>query len=182
MTRKDALSTEIKVLCALNFFAFGSYQKKVGNDLPILMSQGTPFSHSIREVSEAMSKNLLQKYGKFPDDQNLTLKYISVTGSVLDKERCGRPRRSDVTVQDIREAFARSPTQSITVLPEILELHAQLVQLLQALNPGGLNCRFKFAIDMLQRVLGKPFLGGIAAALLHQHIFACALPEPESIE
>ncbi|CAL1301291.1 unnamed protein product [Larinioides sclopetarius] len=39
-TRKDALSTEIKVLCALNFFAFGSYQKKVGNDLTILMSQG----------------------------------------------------------------------------------------------------------------------------------------------
>ncbi|CAL1298661.1 unnamed protein product [Larinioides sclopetarius] len=70
MIRKDALSTEIKVLCALNFFAFGSYQKKVGNDLPILMSQGTPFSHSIREVSEAMSKTLLQKYGKFPDDQN----------------------------------------------------------------------------------------------------------------
>ncbi|CAL1298422.1 unnamed protein product [Larinioides sclopetarius] len=68
-TRRDALSTEIKVLCALNFFAFASYQKKVGNDLPILMSWGS-FSHSIREVSEAMSKNLLQKYVKFPDDQS----------------------------------------------------------------------------------------------------------------
>ncbi|CAL1296860.1 unnamed protein product [Larinioides sclopetarius] len=69
MTRKDALSTEIKVLCALNFFAFGSYHKKVGNDIPILMSQGS-ISHSIREVSEAMSKNLLQKYVNFPDDQS----------------------------------------------------------------------------------------------------------------
>ncbi|CAL1300298.1 unnamed protein product, partial [Larinioides sclopetarius] len=68
-TRKDALSTEIKLLCALNFFAFGSYQKKVWNDLPILMSRGI-VSHSIREVSKAMSKNLLQKYVKFPDDQS----------------------------------------------------------------------------------------------------------------
>ncbi|CAL1298659.1 unnamed protein product [Larinioides sclopetarius] len=54
-TRKDALSAEIK--------------KKIGNDLPILMSQGSVI-HSIREVSEAMSKNLLQKYVKFPDDQS----------------------------------------------------------------------------------------------------------------
>ncbi|CAL1296864.1 unnamed protein product [Larinioides sclopetarius] len=89
------------------------------------------------------------------------------TGSVLDKERSGRPRRSDVTVQDIREAFARSPTQSISrssrdlgvarstahnVLRKGLNFPPSNVQLLQVLNPGGLNCRFNFAIDMLERI------------------------------
>ncbi|GBO16029.1 hypothetical protein AVEN_115800-1, partial [Araneus ventricosus] len=66
-TRKTALSTEIKVLCALNFLAFGFYQKKVGNDCLIQVSQSS-VSNCIRQVSEAMTNNLLRKYVKFPDD------------------------------------------------------------------------------------------------------------------
>ncbi|GBN19969.1 Putative nuclease HARBI1 [Araneus ventricosus] len=68
-TRKTALSTEMKVLCALNFFAFGCYQKKVGNDYLIQVSQSS-VSNCIRQVSEAMTNNLLRKYVKFPDDQS----------------------------------------------------------------------------------------------------------------
>ncbi|GBM44580.1 hypothetical protein AVEN_250559-1 [Araneus ventricosus] len=68
-TRKTALSTEIKVLRALNFFASGCYQKKVGNDCLIQVSQSS-VSNCIRQVSEAMTNNLLRNYVQFPDDQS----------------------------------------------------------------------------------------------------------------
>ncbi|GBN18690.1 hypothetical protein AVEN_89426-1 [Araneus ventricosus] len=55
-TRKTVLNIEIKVLCALNF-AFDYYQKKVGNDFLIRVSQSS-VSNCIREVSEAMTHNI----------------------------------------------------------------------------------------------------------------------------
>ncbi|CAL1300285.1 unnamed protein product [Larinioides sclopetarius] len=77
------------------------------------------------------------------------------------KEEAGHQDR-DETGEDIREAFVRSPTQSISRASRDLGVHDVLrkglnfspynVQLLQALNPGGLNCRFNFAIDMLERI------------------------------
>ncbi|XP_054720599.1 ribosome biogenesis protein SPATA5-like [Uloborus diversus] len=60
------------VLCALNFFAGGRYQKKVGNDNYIKV---TPLSASncIRQVSQAMSQHLLRKLVQYPSDQSITI-------------------------------------------------------------------------------------------------------------
>lgn len=60
----NGIPIEIKVLSALRFYATGSYQRSVGNDALISLSQ-TCISNNILEVSLAINK-LVTKYIKFP--------------------------------------------------------------------------------------------------------------------
>ncbi|CAL1295943.1 unnamed protein product [Larinioides sclopetarius] len=138
------------------------------------MATATEKAHWVGWYFESKSITTVQRkfrnmFKENPSSRNSILvwheKFLE-TGSVLDKERSGGPRRSDETVQGIREAFARSPTQSISrtsrelgvarstvhdVLRKRLSFHPYKVLLLLALNPGVLNRRFNFAIDMLER-------------------------------
>lgn len=61
---RNGIPIHQKVLCALRFYANGSYQRSVGEEALIAMSQ-TCISNNIYEVSLALNK-LLQKYIKFP--------------------------------------------------------------------------------------------------------------------
>jgi hypothetical protein len=55
-----------QVLCALNFYGQGSYQKGVGADAHLGLSQPT-VSHAIEEVTEALNKpEIFPAYVKFP--------------------------------------------------------------------------------------------------------------------
>ncbi|XP_054720681.1 putative nuclease HARBI1 [Uloborus diversus] len=56
------------VLCALNFFPGGGYQKRVGNDDYIKVTQQSA-SNCIRQVSQTMSQHLLRKFVQYPSDQ-----------------------------------------------------------------------------------------------------------------
>lgn len=58
----------MQVLCALNFYAGGSYQRSVGRDAHNFVSQSI-VSRSIRKISEIISTHLGPKYVKFPQSQ-----------------------------------------------------------------------------------------------------------------
>ncbi|XP_035222356.1 putative nuclease HARBI1 isoform X2 [Stegodyphus dumicola] len=62
---RTALSVEIKVLCALRFFATGSHQKDVAGDLTLACSQAS-VSRAIMTVSAAINKILFDRYVYFP--------------------------------------------------------------------------------------------------------------------
>lgn len=62
------ISAEIKILCAVRFFATGSYQRSVSQDLFVAMSQSS-LCRYIHEVSEAIVVNLANNYIKFPEEQ-----------------------------------------------------------------------------------------------------------------
>lgn len=55
----------LRVLASLNFFAGGSYQRRVGMDAFAMMSQ-TMISKSVNEISRAITNHLGHKYIKFP--------------------------------------------------------------------------------------------------------------------
>ncbi|GBM49675.1 hypothetical protein AVEN_262475-1 [Araneus ventricosus] len=62
-----------------------------------------------------VQRNFHTKFNKPPPSRNSIFswhKKFLETGSVLDKPRSGRPSTSDSDVEQIREAFTRSPTKS----------------------------------------------------------------------
>ena len=59
-------STLLQVLAAVRFFATGSNQGAVGQDMNIAFSQPA-VSRSIRAVADAINATLLRRYVKFPD-------------------------------------------------------------------------------------------------------------------
>ena len=78
-----------------------------------------------------------------------------------------RPRISEENIERVRQAFCRSPMKSIRtasrqlelppstvhkVLHKNLRLHANKVQMLQALQPNYIPRRKEFAVNMLQRI------------------------------
>ncbi|KAK4874307.1 hypothetical protein RN001_013667 [Aquatica leii] len=73
--RSTSVPNALKVLCALHFYAHGSYQKSVGQDFFLGLSQ-TTVSRCIESVSEIISGQLSRRYLKFPrgEDSQLTLK------------------------------------------------------------------------------------------------------------
>ena len=115
-------------------------------------------------------RNYRRRYGKAPPSRpSLKAWYdkFMETGSVGDKQRCGRPKTADETVERIQEAYAHSPTKSIRMASRQLQvprstvhriLHKQLgmraykVQLLQKLEPNDKPRRKDFAFDMLTRM------------------------------
>ncbi|XP_035205356.1 putative nuclease HARBI1 isoform X2 [Stegodyphus dumicola] len=62
---KATTASVAKVLCALNFYASGSYQRYVGNDRYIGLSQKS-VSRCIRDVTNAICSGLFNKWIKFP--------------------------------------------------------------------------------------------------------------------
>ncbi|XP_046391857.1 putative nuclease HARBI1 [Ischnura elegans] len=73
--RSHALSVEIQVLAALRFFAVGSYQRAVGQERFISMSQPA-ISRAVRKVSKAITEKLGSEWVKFPinEEQRNTIK------------------------------------------------------------------------------------------------------------
>jgi len=63
--RISGLSPEIQVLVAINFYANGSYQRPVGNQCELVISQPAT-SRCIRKVTQLMNMHLLQQWIKFP--------------------------------------------------------------------------------------------------------------------
>lgn len=55
----------MQVLCALNFYAGGSYQQRVGRDAHNYVSQSI-VSRSIQQISKMISTNLGPPYIQFP--------------------------------------------------------------------------------------------------------------------
>jgi hypothetical protein len=93
------------------------------------------------------------------------------TGSVLKGHGGGRQRVSDEKVENVRQAFVRSPRKSIRrasrelqmppatvhkVLRKRLRLYAYKVQILQELKPEDKPRRHNFACDMLDRIGRDP--------------------------
>lgn len=63
---KCILILSAQVLCALNFYGQGSYQKGVGADAHLGFSQ-TVVSHAIEEVTNALNTpDIMTRYIKFP--------------------------------------------------------------------------------------------------------------------
>ncbi|KYQ58419.1 hypothetical protein ALC60_02596 [Trachymyrmex zeteki] len=60
-----AIPNELKVLCTLNFYAQGSYQKAVGVDCRLSMAQST-VSMFLQEVTCAINDHLLRQWIHFP--------------------------------------------------------------------------------------------------------------------
>ncbi|KFM65000.1 putative nuclease HARBI1, partial [Stegodyphus mimosarum] len=80
---RTALSVEIKVLCALRFFATGSHQKDVAADLTLACSQAS-VSRAIMTVSAAINKVLFDRYVYFPPFEQYGLlkkKFLELTKS-----------------------------------------------------------------------------------------------------
>lgn len=67
-TQRTVISVELKVLCALRFFACGSYQQSVANEYCLKVSQPTA-SRAITQVCNAANKKLLRKWTVFPTDE-----------------------------------------------------------------------------------------------------------------
>lgn len=93
------------------------------------------------------------------------------TGSVNRQPGSGKKPTSEDTIDEIREAFGRSPTKSIRrasrelqiprstvhkVLHKRLRLYAYKVQILQALKPDDLPKRQNFASEILDRIANAP--------------------------
>lgn len=64
-TRSNGLSIETQVLAALSFFAIGSYQKAVGNDYLVSLSQPT-VSRAIKAVILAINQLIAKDWIQFP--------------------------------------------------------------------------------------------------------------------
>ncbi|XP_036320303.1 uncharacterized protein LOC118734703 [Rhagoletis pomonella] len=64
-TSSCGLSKVLRFLVALRFFAQGSYQRSVGQDFLLNVSQSS-VSRCIREIASIMDKYLLTRYIKFP--------------------------------------------------------------------------------------------------------------------
>lgn len=98
------------------------------------------------------------------------------TGSVIKRHGGGR-RVSDEQVENVRQAFQRSPSKSIRqasrelqmpratvhrVLRKRLQLYAYKLQILQALKPDDKLRRYEFACEMIERIDQNPdFLSGV---------------------
>lgn len=65
---EEAIPLHLRVLVTLNFYASGSYQRRVGMDAFDMMSQSA-VSKSITEISKILADNLSHKYIKFPKTQ-----------------------------------------------------------------------------------------------------------------
>uniref|UniRef100_A0A6P7GWI4 Nuclease HARBI1 n=1 Tax=Diabrotica virgifera virgifera TaxID=50390 RepID=A0A6P7GWI4_DIAVI len=63
--RITSIPIHLKVLCALHFYAHGSYQKSVGQDFLLGMSQSV-VSRCIGEISRVLSTHLSRRYIIFP--------------------------------------------------------------------------------------------------------------------
>lgn len=63
--RRSGLSAEIQVLVAINFYANGSYQRPVGNQCELVISQPST-SRCIRRVTSLMNMHFLRRWIKFP--------------------------------------------------------------------------------------------------------------------
>uniref|UniRef100_A0A6P7HBR8 Uncharacterized protein LOC114348829 n=1 Tax=Diabrotica virgifera virgifera TaxID=50390 RepID=A0A6P7HBR8_DIAVI len=63
--RITSFPIHLKVLCALHFYAHGSYQKSVGQDFLLGMSQSV-VSRCIGEISRLLSTHLSRRYIIFP--------------------------------------------------------------------------------------------------------------------
>ena len=89
---------------------------------------------------------------------------------MLQQRGGGRPSVSDEHIEDIREAFQRSPRKSIRraslelnipkttlhrVVRKRLHLYAYKLQLVQALQPNDKPRRLAFAVDLLDRIEEK---------------------------
>lgn len=66
-SQAHGISALTKLMCAIRFFATGSYQRAVGQDLFVAMSQSS-ISRAILEVAEAVVVNLADTYIKFPEE------------------------------------------------------------------------------------------------------------------
>ncbi|XP_054708369.1 putative nuclease HARBI1 [Uloborus diversus] len=66
-SQKTCISTEKKVLCALRFFATGSYQSSVANEYSLQIHR-TSVSRSISRVCRAIERRLLREWISFPTD------------------------------------------------------------------------------------------------------------------
>ncbi|KAK3917646.1 Putative nuclease [Frankliniella fusca] len=64
-TRAQGLSAECQVLCAVRFYAVGSYQRSVGQDFLVALSQ-TAVSRCVRQVSTIINHHLPRRWVKFP--------------------------------------------------------------------------------------------------------------------
>ncbi|XP_018406824.1 PREDICTED: putative nuclease HARBI1 [Cyphomyrmex costatus] len=60
-----AIPNELKVLCALNFYAQGSYQKAVGVDSRLSIAQPT-VSIILKQITSAINHHLLRRWIHFP--------------------------------------------------------------------------------------------------------------------
>ncbi|RLU24777.1 hypothetical protein DMN91_002867 [Ooceraea biroi] len=63
--RAEVIPNHIKVLCALNFYGQGSYQKGVGVDSKLSIAQPT-VSIILKEVTIAINERLLRQWIRFP--------------------------------------------------------------------------------------------------------------------
>lgn len=69
-----AIPSHVKVLCALRFFATGSFQRALGQDQFSSLSQ-TSVSRSVTEVARALNR-IAHRYVKFPKREEFTEKKI----------------------------------------------------------------------------------------------------------
>ncbi|XP_032664673.1 uncharacterized protein LOC116841142 [Odontomachus brunneus] len=59
------IPNELKILCALNFYAQGSYQKAVGVDSRLSIAQST-VSVILQQITRAINQHLLRQHIHFP--------------------------------------------------------------------------------------------------------------------
>ncbi|CAG4993605.1 unnamed protein product [Colias eurytheme] len=72
--RRRGLTARVKLLCALSFFATGSYQRICGKHINSFVSQPSA-SRSIHEVIEALSHpSIVKKYIRFPQNSEERLR------------------------------------------------------------------------------------------------------------
>lgn len=62
---RGAISKELKIFCALRFYATGSYQRSVGEEGTINLSQ-TVVHRAVHEVTHAIVQSMAAEYIKFP--------------------------------------------------------------------------------------------------------------------
>lgn len=68
--RSNAISCHVKILCALRFFATGSFQRSVGQDTLSSLSQ-TSVSRCVSEISMALNR-IAHRYVQFPKKEEFT--------------------------------------------------------------------------------------------------------------
>lgn len=70
--RKSSLSPEVRVLVALRFFAHGSYQMSIAQDLTLAVCQKS-VSNCVHIVTEAIVTNLAHQWIQFSSDDEIPL-------------------------------------------------------------------------------------------------------------